>query len=65
MQVDARPFPFDFFAMATAPGILPVINTGIAHRDAGVGQIGAGITHAPFACFTATSRALSEGLSAP
>ena len=32
-------------------GITPVINTGIAHRDAGVGQIGAGITHAPWECF--------------
>ena len=32
-------------------GVLPVINTGIAHRQAGVGQIGAGITHAPFGCF--------------
>lgn len=33
-------------------GIAPVINTGIAHRQAGVGQIGAGITRAPVACFT-------------
>jgi hypothetical protein len=32
-------------------GIAPVINTGIAHREAGVGQIGAGITRAPLACF--------------
>lgn len=32
-------------------GVLPVINTGIAHRQAGVGQIGAGITHAPLGCF--------------
>jgi hypothetical protein len=31
--------------------ILPVVNTGIAHREAGVGQIGAGITTAPLACF--------------
>jgi hypothetical protein len=29
----------------------PTINTGIAHRRAGVGQIGAGITAAPLACF--------------
>jgi hypothetical protein len=28
-----------------------VINTGIAHRAAGVGQVGAGITRAPLACF--------------
>lgn len=32
-------------------GILPVINTGIAHKEAGVGQIGAGITTAPMPCF--------------
>ena len=27
--------------------IVPVINTGIAHREAGIGQIGAGISHVP------------------
>ncbi|EMW65317.1 hypothetical protein, partial [Escherichia coli] len=27
------------------------INTAIAHKDAGVGMIGAGIVHPPFACF--------------
>lgn len=32
-------------------GILPVINTGIAHREAGVGQVGAGIVHPPMECF--------------
>jgi hypothetical protein len=31
--------------------VLPIINTGIAHKDAGIGQIGAGITHAPMECF--------------
>ena len=41
-------------------GILPVINTGIAHREAGVGQIGAGVTHAPLACFTQALAALAE-----
>ena len=41
-------------------GILPVINTGIAHRDAGVGQIGAGITHAPLACFRQAVAALAR-----
>ena len=39
-------------------GILPVINTGIAHREAGVGQIGAGITTAPWTCFRDALRAL-------
>src|SRR5262252_1461251 len=31
--------------------LLPWINTGIAHRQAGVGQIGAGVVQAPLACF--------------
>ncbi|MCN5226217.1 DUF1116 domain-containing protein, partial [Escherichia coli] len=44
----------------TDRGILPVINTGIAHKQAGVGQIGAGITTAPMACFVAAVRALAE-----
>lgn len=39
-------------------GVLPIINTGIAHREAGVGQIGAGITTAPMSCFTAAIAAL-------
>jgi hypothetical protein len=43
-------------------GIAPVINTGIAHREAGIGQIGAGIARAPLACFDAAVRALADGL---
>jgi hypothetical protein len=39
-------------------GILPVINTGIAHKEPGVGQIGAGVTRAPLACFTQAVLAL-------
>ena len=41
-------------------GIAPVINTGIAHHDAGVGQIGAGIARAPLACFDLAVRALAR-----
>ena len=43
-------------------GILPVINSGIAHRDPGVGQIGAGITTAPMACFIAAVKELARTL---
>ena len=43
-------------------GVLPVINSGIAHREAGVGQIGAGVTTAPMACFTAAVKALAESV---
>ena len=45
-------------------GILPVINTGIAHKAPGVGQIGAGVTHAPLACFTQAVGALARTLKA-
>lgn len=41
-------------------GILPVINTGIAHKQAGVGQIGAGITTAPMRCFVDAIAALAR-----
>jgi hypothetical protein len=40
--------------------IAPIINTGIAHREAGVGQIGAGITRAPLECFTQAIVALAQ-----
>lgn len=43
-------------------GIAPVINTGIAHREAGVGQIGAGIARAPLACFGQALTALGASL---
>ena len=43
-------------------GVLPIINTGIAHRKAGVGQIGAGITTAPMSCFNDAIAALSAEL---
>ena len=41
-------------------GITPVINTGIAHRKAGVGQVGAGIVRAPMDCFTQALEGLAE-----
>jgi hypothetical protein len=41
-------------------GILPQINTGIASRRAGVGQIGAGLVNPPMECFTKALRALGE-----
>ena len=34
-----------------ATGITPLINTGIAHKEAGIGQVGAGTVRAPLACF--------------
>lgn len=34
-----------------ATGITPLINTGIAHKRAGIGQVGAGTVRAPLGCF--------------
>jgi hypothetical protein len=41
-------------------GILPRLNTGIAHRKPGVGMVGAGILRAPEACFRDAFEALKE-----
>jgi len=41
-------------------GILPQINTGIAHKDAGVGMVGAGILRAPEKCFQDAFEAIRE-----
>ena len=49
--VDAR--------LVVQTGILPQINTGIASRRAGVGQIGAGLVNPPMECFTSALRALA------
>ena len=32
-------------------GILPIINTGMAHKVAGIGQVGAGLVTPPMECF--------------
>jgi hypothetical protein len=40
-------------------GITPIINTGIAHRLPGVGQVGAGIVRAPLRCFELALEALA------
>lgn len=41
-------------------GELPVIDTGMAHKEAGVGQVGAGIVHPPLQCFSAAMRAIER-----
>lgn len=41
-------------------GLTPVINTGMAHKEPGVGQIGAGIVRAPMDCFTKALLAFAE-----
>ncbi|MGH8629899.1 MAG: DUF1116 domain-containing protein, partial [Burkholderiales bacterium] len=45
-----------------ATGIQPAINTGIAHRKPGVGQVGAGVARAPLACFDQGLEAFAKSL---
>lgn len=45
-----------------ATGITPVINTGIAHKRAGVGQVGAGTVRAPLGCFVKALEAYCASL---
>ena len=41
-------------------GILPLINTAIAHKEAGIGMIGAGIVHPPMEAFEKAMKAIAE-----
>lgn len=43
-------------------GILPRINTGIAHRQAGIGQVGAGLVRPPRICFEEALRAMADAI---
>jgi hypothetical protein len=43
-------------------GIVPAVNTGIAHKDPGIGQVGAGLVEPPLSCFQDAFRAFYESL---
>ena len=61
LDFDGTPAGIDIRKVVDS-GILPVINTGIAHREAGIGQVGAGITRAPMECFSRAVEALAAAL---
>jgi hypothetical protein len=42
--------------------LLPIINTGIAHRLPGIGQIGAGVVRPPMECFVAAIHELAASV---
>jgi len=42
-RIDANPY--------LLPMIAPRLNTGIAHKEPGIGQVGAGLLRAPMECF--------------
>ncbi len=41
-------------------GILPFINTGVAHKKPGFGTVGFGVLRAPMECFTKALKAMAE-----
>jgi len=43
-------------------GVVPAINTGIAHKEPGVGMVGAGLVTPPFSIFAEAAKALAESL---
>jgi hypothetical protein len=43
-------------------GVVPVVNTGIAHKRPGVGMVGAGLVKPPFECFREALLAFVEAL---
>jgi hypothetical protein len=51
MNYQGTPTGIDFRRVIRT-GILPLLNTGIAHNNPGIGQIGAGLFYAPMKCFT-------------
>jgi hypothetical protein len=46
-------------------GIRPVVTTGIAHKEAGIGQIGAGIVRVPMACYVRAFEAVAREMLDP
>lgn len=62
MNFEGAPLGLDIRKIVET-GILPVINTGMAHKKPGIGQIGAGIVHAPYGCFEKALVAFAETLA--
>lgn len=54
LGIDAR--------LVVESGVTPVINTGIAHKQAGIGQIGAGTVRPPLTCFEKAITAYAKKL---
>ena len=59
LEFDGAPTGMDIRKIVDT-GIRPVVTTGIAHKEAGIGQIGAGIVRPPMACYTKALRALAQ-----
>ena len=61
LEFEAAPSGIDVRKVVDT-GIRPVVTTGIAHKQAGIGQIGAGIVRVPMDCCVKAVLALSDTL---
>lgn len=59
LNYEGTPTGIDFRKVLQT-NILPVVNTGLAHKKAGIGQIGAGIARAPRLCFEKAKAAFDK-----
>jgi hypothetical protein len=60
-QMDFRGVPTGIdIIKVNETGLVPKSNTGIAHKTAGIGQIGAGVSRAPLSAFQDALRAFSK-----
>lgn len=60
-QMDFRGVPTGIdIIKVNETGLVPKSNTGIAHKTAGIGQIGAGISRAPLSAFQDALRAFAK-----
>lgn len=59
--LDFRGTPAGFeLTKIVATGMPPVVNTGIAHREPGIGMVGAGLVKPPMACFEQALAAFAQ-----
>lgn len=58
LEFDGAPTGMDIRKIVDT-GIRPVVTTGIAHKEAGIGQIGAGIVRPPMGCYVKALRAFA------
>lgn len=59
LNYEGTPTGIDFRKVLST-NIMPIVNTGLAHKKAGIGQIGAGIAKAPRMCFEKASIAFNQ-----
>ena len=61
LDFEASPLGIDVLKVIET-SILPIINTGIAHKKSGIGQVGAGLVNPPISIFEEAIIELSNNI---